>query len=283
MNPNTPMKITVTRIITYSCRPWMSAAIGDAAGCRFHSSPSARPENAAARTASIQVAVLRAVLLPIAAPSRLGLYSFRQLRGEFDAALPLQVPPDLIFEAIRAEPNTRGIPVPRHAHPRRAHRHLVALGPPCARNFDRQALAGALDALVVGGMPAVREERSGKQRDFDSCERQHQPGPCCRESDPDPERHCHEEREHPCEGCGRDRAVPLQEHAEARRRPCKNQLAPRILHCRPFRIQHAATERGKLPQTGGPPQETRRGGARSKRTIERPSAACLGCAFQAWP
>src|SRR5580765_5423005 len=124
MKPNTPTKITVTRIMTYSCRPWISSAIRDAAGCRFHSSPSARPENAAARTASIQVAVLRAVLLPIAAPSRLGLHSLRQLRGEFDAALPLQVAPDLILAAARAEPNPRGIPLPRHAHPRRAHRQL---------------------------------------------------------------------------------------------------------------------------------------------------------------
>src|SRR5688572_5704631 len=108
----------------------MSLAIRDAAGCRFHSRPIARPENAAARTASIQVAVLRAVLLPIAAPSRLGLYSFRQLRGKLEAALRLQVTPDLMLAAVLAEPDTRGVPLPRHAHPRLANQHLVAFGPP---------------------------------------------------------------------------------------------------------------------------------------------------------
>src|SRR4029078_4452931 len=41
----------------------------------------------------------------------LGLYSFCQLRGELDAALLLQVAPDLAIAAVRAEPDARGPPL----------------------------------------------------------------------------------------------------------------------------------------------------------------------------
>jgi hypothetical protein len=51
MKPNTPTKITVTRIITYSCRAWISADIAEAAGCRFHSSAWAAPQATAAASA----------------------------------------------------------------------------------------------------------------------------------------------------------------------------------------------------------------------------------------
>ena len=66
------MKITVHRIITYSCRSWMSAASLLPAGRRFHSSASAIPEYAkpqsAAKAACAQVAMLRADLLAIIIP-----------------------------------------------------------------------------------------------------------------------------------------------------------------------------------------------------------------------
>ncbi len=59
MKPNTPTKIAVHRIITYSCRSWIVAAIDDAAGCRFHSRACAAPQAAAVASAHASKKILR--------------------------------------------------------------------------------------------------------------------------------------------------------------------------------------------------------------------------------
>src|SRR2546421_431507 len=96
------------------------------------------------------------------------------------------------------------------------------------RHLDGEPPAVELDALIVGGVARLQQERRGEQQHLEARERQDQPraGEC--EAGADRQRRDAERGENASQARRRDRAIALEDHAEAARALMERQLAPRI-------------------------------------------------------
>src|SRR5688572_3017402 len=107
MKPNTPMKITMISHITSWCSQSISAASFDAGVWKYQAMACAAPDAARpvspARTARIFVDLIFAFV-----PDS-DLQSLRQLGGQLDARLGVQMPPDLQFLALCPQQHARAV------------------------------------------------------------------------------------------------------------------------------------------------------------------------------
>src|SRR5882762_936547 len=211
MKPNTPTKMTMISHITYSCSWSMSRAIGEAASWKYHGTACAAPATASPRMPA-RAAMTFIPLIAFVPGS--DAQSLRQLGGELDPRGFVEMPSDLKFLPRTAQQHAAA-GVFLHADPGAPRVELVARLVLGLGHLDAEPSGLQLDALVVGGAARIQHERGTEQQDFEACERQHQPGARDREAGADRQHQHGQRREHAGEAPRRDRAVALEDQAEA--------------------------------------------------------------------
>src|SRR5438045_3710563 len=125
------------------------------------------------------------------------------------------------------------------AHPARV--ELVARRARAIRDIDPQALAGKLDALIVGGMARLKQERTRKEQHLEAGERQDEPRAEKREAGADREDRDRERGKYAGEARWRNRAIALEGQAKAALVFPERQLSPHIC---PRRLEARHAHRG---------------------------------------
>src|SRR5438874_10576069 len=222
MKPNTPTKMTMISHITYWCRWSISCAIDEAADGKYHARACALvAPNAAARPPSARRSFEPFILF---FPPNLDPQPFLELHGERGARLVVEMPPELERLPAAAQHDVPAVAFDTH----RAGVELVARDTRGLRHLDGEPPAVELDALIVGGVARLQQERGGEQQHLEAGERQDEPraGEC--EAGADRQRRDAERGENASQARRRDRAIALEDHAEAARALMERQLAPRI-------------------------------------------------------